>query len=82
MKNMPKGKTPSLIGASNGRPKRVPVLRQSKCSRCGGPIAMGDDCFGIPKSGVGFRNERRYCQLCFNNILEQTQKDLDELKTL
>ena len=83
MKNLnPKGKTPSLIGSSNGRPKRVTVERKSICCRCKGDILSGQDCFGIPKAGSGFNSLRRYCKGCFQNVLVQSQKDLDEIKNL
>jgi hypothetical protein len=83
MKNKkPKGKTPSLIGSSNGRPKKVQVERNSECYRCGCNIEPGQDCFGIPKIGSGFSSLKRYCKVCFQNILEQTQKDLEEVKNL
>ena len=83
MKNtMPKGKTPSLIGSSNGRPKRVVVMRTSECCRCHGAIKPGDDCFNIPRAGQGFSTEKRYCNDCYGNVLDQTQKDLAELRTI
>jgi len=83
MKNQtPKGKTPSLIGSSNGRPQRVIVKRKSDCSRCHGDILPGQDCFGIPKVGSGFNTLKRYCNECFKNVLGQTQKDLDEINNL
>lgn len=82
MKNkMPKGKTPSLIGSSNGRPKKVAVIKKSTCYRCGCDILVGQECFGIPKSGP-FSNVKRYCRVCFDNIIEQTKKDLKEVEEL
>lgn len=77
---MPRGKTPSLIGASNGRPKKVIVQRKSKCNRCGGDIHIGDDCYNIPKTGNSFSKETRYCIECYKNILVQTEQDLAALK--
>lgn len=83
MKNQkPKGKTPSLIGSSNGRPKRVVVERKSECCRCHGEINPGQDCFGIPKAGSGFSTVKRFCKECFRNVLTQTHKDLEETKKL
>lgn len=83
MKNQkPRGKTPSLIGSSNGKPRRVNVERKSKCHRCNCDINSGQDCFGIPRAGSGFSSIRRFCKYCFEKILEQTQKDLDEIKKL
>jgi len=85
MKNQnqkPKGRTPSLIGSSNGRPERVIVKRTSQCSRCHKDINSGQDCFGIPKVGLGFNSLKRFCPECFQNIIEQTYKDLEEIKKL
>jgi hypothetical protein len=82
MKKKPKGPVPSLIGSSNGKPKRIPVKRTSPCSRCESPIEGGGDCVGIPKLGSGFTNYKRYCDECFQAILEKTQLDLNELKCL
>jgi hypothetical protein len=82
MKNMPKGKTPSLIGFVNGRPNRIEVLGKSHCSRCGCDILVGADCFNIPKKSSGFTNECRYCKNCYEKVLEQTQADLESLKSL
>jgi len=83
MKNKtPRGKTPSLIGASNGKPERVSVKRRCKCTRCGNSIQAGDNCFGIPQNRMGFKSIKRYCENCFQNILTQTHKDLEELKNL
>lgn len=78
----PRGKTPSLIGSANGRPKRVDVKRESTCCRCGNTISAGEDCFNIPKTGTGFSTERRYCKICYGNVLDQTQKELDALKAI
>ncbi len=83
MKNeKPKGRTPSLIGSTNGRPKRADVKRKSECCRCNDDIGIGADCFNIPKAGMGFSKECRYCKDCYGKVLDQTQKDLDGLKTL
>jgi hypothetical protein len=79
---IPKGKTPSLIGSSNGRPKRIDVARKSVCSRCKDDISIGAECFNIPKSGNGFVTEKRFCKSCYDKVIEQTQKDLEELKIL
>lgn len=78
--NKPRGKTPSLIGSSNGRPKKIIVIKRSECKRCHGSIEVGQDCFGIPSGSFG--SPKRYCKTCFDNILIQTQKDLEEIKLL
>lgn len=82
MKNPnPKGKTPSLISGSNGKPKRVVVERKSSCYRCEDDIHPGQNCFGIPRTG-SFSSSRRYCKECFEKILSKTAEDLDLLKKL
>lgn len=82
MKNgKPKGKTPSLIGGKNGRPKRVLVERKSECARCGADIVMGTQCIGIPQSGA-FSSLKRFCDECFANILIKTAEDLEEVRKL
>ncbi len=78
----PRGKTPSLIGSSNGRPERLVVERKSECCRCHCDIAAGLVCFGIPKISSSFKSLKRHCKICFIKILEQTQKDLDAVKNL
>jgi len=82
MKKMPKGRTPSLIGFSNGRPSRVEVQRKSECSRCGCEILAGAECYNIPKKSAGFTRECRYCKDCYGKVLEQTTKELEALKGL
>ncbi len=78
----PRGKTPSLIGSANGRPKRIIVQKKSECKRCHCDILVGHDCFGIPKATSSFGSIRRFCKECFYKIIEQTRVDLEELKTL
>ena len=80
-KQNPRGKTPSLIGSSNGRPERVMVKAKSECSRCHCDIVVGDDCFGIPKTG-SFTNLKRFCKECFDKILKQTSEDLEKIYKL
>ena len=77
----PKGRNPSLIGGSNGRPKRANVKRRGECSRCHCTLEAGTDCFEIPKvgGGGGFTRQKRYCQECFKNILRTTAEDLNEM---
>lgn len=78
----PRGKTPSLICVSNGRPEKVSVERKSSCQRCGCDIHVGQECFGIPKLSGGFTSLKRFCRICFQNILDQTQKDLNAARDL
>jgi hypothetical protein len=77
----PKGKTPSLISGSNGKPLAVTAQRRCECSRCHGSISNGDRCFDIPKLGGAFRSTKRYCKVCFGQILEKSKQDIYELET-
>ena len=78
----PSGPVPSLIGGANGRPKRLAVQRQSKCSRCHVPFAAGDTCIAIPKLTGAYSTAKRVCDECFQSILEKTAKDLEEISAL
>lgn len=80
MKNeKPKGKVPSLIGGTLGKPRRVLVEKKSECKRCKGSIDAGHNCVAIPQLGGSFTNLKRYCEGCFKAIIEKTKADLDEL---
>jgi len=81
-KRTPKGKTPSLIGGSNGRPSKVEIQRGCKCYRCKDSLNKGSNCIKIPQLGSSFTNKRRVCSDCFEKILEQTQADLEKLRAL
>ena len=78
----PKGKTPSLISSTNGKPTPVKVQRKGKCSRCKSDIENGVNCFEIPKIGLGYKKRKRVCKICFINIIQQTEKDLTKIKNL
>jgi hypothetical protein len=75
----PKGKTPSLIGGSQGAPRKRLVERLSHCKRCSGAILRGAECFEIPHLGGSFSNPKPYCDGCFQSILHKTKADLDAL---
>jgi hypothetical protein len=78
--NKPKGKIPSLISGSSGRPEMASAQRVRKCVRCKTSVAKGNNCFEIPKPGGGFSSKKTFCLECFGNILNQTQIDIDKLK--
>jgi len=79
----PRGPTPSLIGGTNGRPKRVPIKNNGyDCSRCHAPFIAGKTCIAIPKLGAAYSNARRVCDDCFKEILDKTSADFEELKAL
>ena len=64
-KTKPRGPTPSLIGSTNGRPRRATVVKKSKCYRCNDELSAGYECIEIPKVGTGFSSARRVCDVCF-----------------
>lgn len=74
-----RGKTPSLITGSSGKPKKVIAKRQRSCKRCNEVIPKDEECFEIPKVGGGFRSVKTYCKLCFEEILNKTKDDIAEL---
>lgn len=81
-KKKPKGPTPSLIGGTNGRPRRAEVKKLSHCYRCNDSLPAGVNCIEIPKLGTGFSSAKRVCESCFQGIIEKTANDLDELRQL
>ena len=76
-----RGKTPTLISGSSGKPSVAEARRKRVCTRCNCNINMGEKLFEIPKVGVGFTAKKSVCKSCFIDILKQTQKDLDHLKS-
>lgn len=79
---MPKGKTPSLIGSSLGRPAAVTAGKLCACSRCTASIVKGEKCYDIPQPSQPFSNKRRFCRSCFASVLAQTKQDVAEMETL
>lgn len=77
-----RGKTPSLITGSSGKPVKVVCQRQRKCTRCSNLIGGGSKCFEIPKVGDGFSTRKTFCIVCFQEVLAQTRKDLEGLELL
>ncbi len=75
----PKGKTPSLIGSTLGRPIKGIAAGKSHCKRCDTSILKDKECWEIPQLGGSFSPCGRYCDDCFRLILEQTKADLDAL---
>ena len=79
---MPKGKTPSLIGSSLGRPVAVVAGKLCACSRCEENIVKGEKCYDVPQPLKKFSSTRRFCQACYAKVLEQTRQDLAQMETL
>lgn len=79
---MPKGKTPSLIGSSLGRPRAASAGKACACSRCKGGIARADKCYDVPQPSKPFASTRRFCDGCFKDVLAETKRDIAELEAL
>ncbi len=77
-----RGKTPSLLTGSSGKPARVTAKRRRECCRCAFLISNGEICFEVPRKSGGFSSKKTYCPSCFKEILGQTRKDLDEFDTV
>lgn len=75
-----RGKTPSLITGSSGKPTKTVAKRRRSCSRCSFVISLGEACFEVPKVGGGFSNRKTFCMNCFKEILVQTKKDIANLE--
>lgn len=75
-----KGKIPSLLTGSSGIPRKTTAGKKRSCNRCDQTLIKGDSCYEVPKPG-GFRSHKTYCEKCFGQILEQTQIDLNKLKS-
>jgi hypothetical protein len=73
-----RGRTPSLIGSSAGASKFATAKRERTCKRCGEAIEAGEDCVqvGVP----GSMGHRTYCLGCYDDILGETGKRLQQLE--
>jgi hypothetical protein len=78
----PKGKTPSLIGGSLGRPELVTAKGTCKCGRCKEKLGKGTVTFMVPQPGKTFSSPRRFCSGCFRLVLAKTREDLATLEEL
>ena len=78
----PRGPVPSLIGGTNGRPKRVDVLKKCACNRCKISLVAGTTCIAIPKLGTGYSSAKRVCDECYLEILQKTTQDLEVIRAI
>lgn len=76
----PRGPTPSLIGGSLGRPQVATAGKLCSCSRCDAAITKGAKCFDVPQLQKSFTPTRRFCNECFQKVLEKTREDLTEIE--
>jgi hypothetical protein len=78
----PKGKTPSLLSISTGKPTVHTCGKLTPCDRCGEKVAKGHICFQIPKMKSGFTNRSIFCVGCTSAILVQTKADIESLEVM
>lgn len=76
----PKGRTPTLLSMSTGKPSKHTCKKSSKCARCKEVILNGAICFQIPKQKSGFTSKPLFCISCTKNILEQTKADILDIE--
>lgn len=76
----PRGKTPSLLSKTNGKPCDETAKRTRKCCRCEGSIKKGSVFFIVPSTKAGFPYDKSFCLECFGNTLSQTEGELKELR--
>lgn len=79
---MPRGKTPSLIGSTLGKPARKICGRRTPCSRCHVDVLKGEECYDVPQLRKPHAATRRFCATCFGRVLTQTRYDLERLEVL
>ena len=75
-----RGKIPSLLAQSTGKPSIYNCNRKTICRRCKESIHSGAKCVKIPKLKSGFTSKEIFCLDCFRSILQQTAVELHELE--
>lgn len=76
----PKGKTPSLLSMSTGKPALYICKKKTGCSRCKNPITLGQSCFQIPKMLAGFSKKKMFCAKCTDLIIKRTKTEIHQLE--
>jgi hypothetical protein len=71
-----------LIGSSLGRPREKTCGRETACSRCGDSIVRGEICYDVPQPTKPHSSTRRFCRVCFEEVLRQTKCDLSKLEAM
>lgn len=71
-----RGKTPSLLAISTGKPEPHTCGKGTDCDRCDELVAKGDRCFRLPKVKSGFTRHPIFCVGCTIAIIEQTKIEL------
>lgn len=74
-----RGPTPSLIGGTHGTASFHTAGKKFECRRCNEAITKGTRCVRVAKPGT-MGSGAAYCMSCFAEVLDQTQRKLDELR--
>lgn len=73
-----KGKTPSFITSSFGKPRIVEARRKRTCKRCDKEIERETTCIEVPQPGT--MGARTFCKECIREIIQKSREDLDALE--
>ena len=74
-----RGPIPSLIGSTHGTVCFHVAGKMSACRRCKADMPKGTSCVRVTKPGK-MGPGPAYCTDCFADVLDQTQRKLDELR--
>ncbi len=74
-----RGPTPSLIGGTHGTVSFHVTGKKSACRRCEEEMPKSTRCVRVTKPGR-MGPGTAYCTGCFAEVLDQTQRKLDELR--
>ena len=75
-----RGPTPSLIGGTHGTVKFRVTAKKTECRRCKETMPKGSRCVRVSRPGQ-MGPGRAYCANCFEEVLDETQRKLDGLRT-
>ena len=76
---MARGPTPSLIGGTHGTVSFHVAGKRCACRRCKNEMPKGTRCVRVSVPGR-MGHGKPYCTTCFADVLDQTQRKLDELR--
>jgi hypothetical protein len=75
-----RGRTPSLMSGTHGSVKFHVTGKKTACRRCNDEMPKGTRCVQVAKPGKMGRG-KAYCTACFRDVIDQTQRKLDELRS-
>lgn len=68
----------SLLSTKNGKPRKAIVERKSQCQGCKCNLEKDTVVMEIPVKN-GFTAYKRYCDYCFQQVLNNTKNDLEKV---